>query len=104
MGRTVSKAHEKVANHYFQWNYLLTFLLFLLVVVGLVAFSPERLYQRSGESRIDLLNQVAERGKIINKARFRWPMPFITMLLADLLDSDETTSQQTYNKVDAIVA
>lgn len=82
----------------------MTFLLFLLVVVGLVAFSLNVFINVLGESRIDLLNQVAERGKIINKAAISMADAIYNNASADLLDSDETTSQQTYNKVDAIVA
>lgn len=82
----------------------MTFLLFLLVVVGLVAFSLNVFINVLGESRIDLLNQVAERGKIINKAAISMADAIYNNASADLLDSDEATSQQTYNKVDAIVA
>ena len=98
------KHMKKLQTIIFQWNYLLTFLLFLLVVVGLVAFSLNVFINVLGESRIDLLNQVAERGKIINKAAISMADAIYNNASADLLDSDETTSQQTYNKVDAIVA
>jgi len=58
---------KKLQTIIFQWNYLLTFLLFLVVAVGLVAFSLNVFIDVLGEARVHRLKEVAERSKIINK-------------------------------------
>lgn len=43
-------------------------MLFLVAVSGLLVFFVNSLINVLGESRVDLLKQVAERSKVINKA------------------------------------
>jgi len=95
---------KKLQTIIFQWNYLLTFLLFLVVAVGLVAFSLNVFIDVLGEARIDLLKQVAERSKIINKTAISMANAIYNNTTADLLDSTAGSNNQSNQKVDAIVA
>jgi two-component system sensor histidine kinase YesM len=95
---------KKLQTIIFQWNYLLTFVLFIVVTVGLVVFSLNVFINGLGEARIDLLKQVSERNKIINKAAISMADAIYNNTSADLLDSDPQTSEPTQLKVNQIVS
>ncbi|MDD2458179.1 MAG: histidine kinase [Eubacteriales bacterium] len=95
---------KKLQTIIFQWNYLLTFLLFLLVAVGLVAFSLNVFIDVLGEARIDLLKQVAERSKIINKAATSLADTIYNNTTVDLLNIDDSDDPMITQKVDQIVS
>lgn len=95
---------KKLQTIILQWNYLLTFLLFLVFSVGLVAFSLNVFINGIGEARIDLLKQVAERSKIVNKATISMADAIYNNTTADLLDRNSKSDQLIKKKVDSIVA
>lgn len=94
---------KKLQSIIFKWNYLFTFLLFFLVMLLLMVLVANTVVDLTGESRVDLLEQVAERSKIINKAAITLADSVYVNLASELLDAD-AEDEELAQKINQLVA
>lgn len=95
---------KKLQSIIFKWNYLFVFMLFFVVMSGLLFFFANTFVNFMGMSRVDLLEQVAERSKIINKAAITLANNIYINSSSLLLDNNDTKNAELSEHINRLVA
>lgn len=93
---------KKLQSLIFKWNFVFTFMLFFFVLLGLMLLVAKTLVDMTGESRVDLLKQVAERSKIINKAAITLANSVYLNLTSELMETGPDNQDLT-DKINQLV-